>query len=206
MDTRLDLATISGSFSCPLSMQSNHVVFTAGEVDAKTGQSHDDNLLAALIGDLDTAHNGIVLGEDGVVKVGGHGAVAVVQVKHQRLDIPLLHTIRVRQTLQRRLAISDCVGLVLEVAQRIARRLSNLHRGDTEVASSQVRELASDVRLRRPASSVGADQCGGVLGDATGEVVRDEIASLLVDVEAVGDVVAVEGEGFLRYNDGCMNC
>lgn len=124
---------------------------------------------------------------------------------NQRRNIPGIPKRR-RQAVQRGLALDNVMRQVLELADRVARRLLDVHRGSAKVAAAQVRELAA-----LPADEVdpaldGADDGreDAVLGGWAAEVVADEVAGVLVDVEAVRDVVSVESKRFTGDGDGYM--
>jgi hypothetical protein len=77
----------------------------------------------------------------------------------------------------------------------------DVHGRGAEVAPAEVGPFSPEVLDRRPAASVGANLGDGVLRDRSAEVVRGEVARLWVDVEAVGRVCPVDGEGGAVNND-----
>lgn len=81
-----------------------------------------------------------------------------------------------------------------------------MYRRSAKVAAAQVGELAA-----LPADEVdpaldGADygREDAVLGGRAAKMVADEVARVLVDVEAVRDVVSVESKRFTGDGDGYM--
>lgn len=112
---------------------------------------------------------------------------------------------RGREALEIWFALGDSVRLVLEVADGVASGLADVDGRVAEVTAAKVRELSAlaadeiDPTLDRADDGVHV----AIFGDGAAKVVGDEVAGVRVDVEAVGDVVAIEGEGLVIYHDGC---
>jgi hypothetical protein len=79
-----------------------------------------------------------------------------------------------------------------------------MHRWSAKVSTTQVRELttlpADEIYPALNGPDDGREDT--VFGGRTAKVVANEVVRIIVDVEAVRDVVAVESKGFARDRDG----
>ena len=78
------------------------------------GQRLNRDIVLSLIGDVDAAHNGIVLGENGVRQVRCNRAVVIIQMDYQCRNI-LLVAHGCRQPRKPGLALHDVVGVILQI-------------------------------------------------------------------------------------------
>jgi len=107
------------------------------------------------------------------------------------------------------LARNNVVRFVAEIADGVAGGLADLDGGRAKVAATQVGQLAAhaadEVNPALDWADLGLDGVVVVV-DWRAEVIRDEVAGGVVDVEAVRDAIAVEGEGRAIDDDGCEGC
>lgn len=93
--------------------------------------------------------------------------------------------------------------LVPKVADGGAGRLADLHGGRAKVAPAEVGQLAGLAADEVDPALDGVDGLHEpVLCDEAAKVVAEEVAGGVVDVEAVGYGVAVEGEGRAVHGEG----
>lgn len=179
----------------PVAPQLNHVEVRVRKVHAEARQLLHRDVGLAQVRDVDAPHDGVVRREDGVGQVRGDGAVVVVQAHHERRARVPGRVAQARQAPQRRLPADDLVRLVPQLADGVPGGLADAHGGRAEVAPPQVGELAAHApREAHPAVDLGVDGRHGLVRGGA-EVVADEVARGLVDVQAVRDLVAVQGEG-----------
>jgi hypothetical protein len=84
--------------------------------------------------------------------------------------------------------------LVLEVTDRKAFGVLDVHSRNAEISSAKVWKLTSEMGLGGPSPAVGHDLCNGVFRYAVAEMVQQEISCRSVHVEAIRDILAVEGK------------
>lgn len=182
------------TLTSPLPVKLKHLILLIRKINAVTSQLLNRNIRSPLIRNLDTTSDGVVSRENRIGQVRFNRADLINHVNDQRRHLTLTPKRR-RQPRQLRLPLHDAVRLVPEVAHRVPLGVLDVHGGGAEVAPAEVGPFPPEVLDRRPAAPVGANLGDGVLRDGAAEVVGGEVARVWVDVEAVGRVCPVDGEG-----------
>lgn len=209
MVSPFDTSANSLGLSGPVTAKVDHFVVGKGQVDAQTSGLVENHVVVALVGDVDAAHDGVVLGEDRVRHVDGDGAVVVKEVHDKGRHVAGLAEGRWK-TFERGLAFDELVRLVLELGDGISLAtagLADLEGRDAHVTAAEVWVLALDA-TGEASPAIGPDEGldEAVLSGKAAKVVVVKVAGGLVDVEAVGHALAVQGKGLVLGNDALHCC
>lgn len=193
LHTVLDRSPEPHGLSRPVSTELDHVQVCVWQVDAEASQPLDSDVALTQVRETHASDDGVILGEDGVREICRDGGVVVVEVDHDGRHILLTAKGR-GQARELRLARDNGVRLVLEVANGVSSALADADSRHPEITTAKVRELAPHPSGHAdPAIDFWLRQGHGLVCRAA-EVVSDQVTSSIVDVEAVRDLVAVEGE------------
>ena len=187
-ETRLAVLHRSDNAICfmrPVALQLKHIEVQVRQIETEARGALDGDVRGAIIGYAEGAGDGVVSWEDGVRQRGSDGRVVVVKVDSQGRDITII-PIRSRKPGKTGLAIADLMRLIDKLRDGIAVRVRDVNCWEPEVASSYIREFTP--LIPNPCHPAALRDRGWVdeVRCWAAEVVGDEVAGGLVDVEEVG--------------------
>lgn len=196
------MTTHLGTLSRPFPSKTQHVIFCSGKIKAEARQLFHYNLVRAVVGQLNAAHNGIVLWKDGIVYICYDAAARVAHVNNESLG-SRTRSKRRGQPFETLLAVHDSMRHVLELADSVAGGAADANGRRAKVSSASIWKLTPSARVFGPAAH--ASQAGRrcQARRRAAKVIRDEIARCFVYVETVGDIVTLESEGSSINRNGC---